>query len=50
MKITTLEKLNETACLKVYTVIDDTKIINNKNIAVDYGISEIKQRRVVYGR
>ncbi|WP_296882953.1 C1 family peptidase [uncultured Methanobrevibacter sp.] len=24
------------ACLKVYTVEDDTKIINNKNISVDY--------------
>ena len=24
------------ACLKVYTVDDDTKIINNKNISVDY--------------
>ena len=24
------------ACLKVYTVADDTKIINNKDIAVDY--------------
>ena len=24
------------ACLKVYTVADDSKIINNKNIAVDY--------------
>ena len=28
--------LNKTVCLKVYTVADDTKIINNKNIAVDY--------------
>ena len=25
------------ACLKVYTVADDTEIINNKNITVDYG-------------
>ena len=24
------------ACLKVYTVADDTKLINNKNISVDY--------------
>ena len=24
------------ACLKVYTVVDDTKIINNKDISVDY--------------
>ena len=28
--------LNKTVCLKVYTVADDTKIINNKNLAVDY--------------
>ena len=28
--------VNKTVCLKVYTVADDTKIINNKNIAVDY--------------
>ncbi|WP_295616316.1 hypothetical protein [uncultured Methanobrevibacter sp.] len=28
--------LNKTVCLKVYTVADDSKIINNKNIAVDY--------------
>ena len=28
--------LNKTVCLKVYTVVDDTKIINNKNISVDY--------------
>ena len=28
--------LNKTVCLKAYTVADDTKIINNKNIAVDY--------------
>ena len=27
---------NKTVCLKVYTVKDNTKIINNKNIAVDY--------------
>ena len=27
---------NKTVCLKVYTVKDDTKIINNKDIAVDY--------------
>ncbi len=27
---------NKTVCLKVYTVRDDTKIINNKNIVVDY--------------
>ena len=25
------------ACLKVYTVVDDSKIISNKDIAVDYG-------------
>ena len=28
--------INKTVCLKVYTVKDNTKIINNKNIAVDY--------------
>ncbi|WP_405268214.1 lectin like domain-containing protein [Methanobrevibacter sp.] len=27
---------NRTVCLKVYTVKDDTKVINNKNIVVDY--------------
>ena len=33
---TDLAPLNKTVCLKVYTVADDTKIISNKNIAVDY--------------
>ena len=33
---TDLAPLNKTVCLKVYTVADDTKIINNKNITVDY--------------
>mgnify|MGYP003307778315 CR=1 FL=1 len=33
---TDLAGLNRTVCLKVYTVADDTKIINNKNIVVDY--------------
>ena len=28
--------LNKTVCLKVYTVVDDTKMINNKDISVDY--------------
>ena len=28
--------LNKTVCLKVYTLADDSKIINNKNITVDY--------------
>ena len=28
--------LNKTVCLKVYTVADDSKIINNKDISVDY--------------
>ena len=28
--------LNKTVCLKVYTVVDDTKIINNNDITVDY--------------
>lgn len=44
-----LEKLNETACLKVYTVIDDTKIINNKNIAVDYDGGKYFSVKVVTG-
>ncbi|WP_298522759.1 C1 family peptidase [uncultured Methanobrevibacter sp.] len=29
--------LDSTVCLKAYTVIDDSKIINNKDISVDYG-------------
>ena len=33
---TDFASLNKTVCLKVYTVADDSKIINNKNIAVDY--------------
>jgi predicted outer membrane repeat protein len=28
---------NKIVCLKVYTVADDSKIINNENIVVDYG-------------
>ncbi len=28
--------LNKTVCLKVYTVADDSKIIENKNITIDY--------------
>ena len=28
---------NKTVCLKIYTVKDDSKIINNRNISVDYG-------------
>jgi C1A family cysteine protease len=28
---------NKTVCLKVYTVADDSKIINNNDISVDYG-------------
>lgn len=28
---------DKTVCLKVYTVGDDTKIINNRDITVDYG-------------
>lgn len=28
--------LNKTVCLKVYTVADDAKIVNNKDITVDY--------------
>ena len=31
-----LAPLNKTVCLKVYTVADNTKLVNNKNISVDY--------------
>ena len=31
-----LVPLNKTVCFKVYTVNDDTKIINNNDISVDY--------------
>lgn len=31
-----LSNINKTVCLKVYTLADDSKIINNKNIEVDY--------------
>ena len=31
-----MANFNATSCIKVYTVVDDTKIINNKNISVDY--------------
>ena len=33
---TDLYPLNKTVCLKVYTLADDTKVIDNKNITVDY--------------
>lgn len=29
--------LEQSVCLKAYTVLDDTKIINNNDISVDYG-------------
>ena len=35
------------ACLKVYTVADDSKIINNENITVDYGIGSYFSVQVV---
>ena len=35
------------ACLKVYTVDDDTKIINNENITVDYGSGSAFSVKVV---
>ena len=38
---------NRTVCLKVYTVRDDTKIIDNKNIAVDYSGGSYFSVRVV---
>ena len=41
--------LNKTVCLKVYTVADDTKIINNKNMAVDYGGGSYFTVKVVTG-
>ena len=34
-------------CLKVYTVADDSKIINNKNITVDYGSGSYFSVKVV---
>ncbi|WP_407415977.1 C1 family peptidase [Methanobrevibacter sp.] len=38
---------NKTVCLKVYTVADDTKIINNKDISVDYDGSKYFTVKVV---
>ena len=38
---------NKTVCLKVYTVKDDTKIVDNKNIAVDYSGGSYFSVRVV---
>ena len=35
------------ACLKVYTVADDSKIINNENITVDYGSESYFSVKVV---
>ena len=35
------------ACLKVYTVADDSKIINNENITVDYGSGSYFSVKVV---
>ena len=32
----TFTQQNKTVCLKVYTVADDTKVVNNKDITVDY--------------
>ncbi|WP_405269939.1 lectin like domain-containing protein [Methanobrevibacter sp.] len=39
--------LNKTVCLKVYTVVDDTKIIDNKDISVDYGSGSYFSVKVV---
>ena len=41
--------LNKTVCLKVYTLEDDSKIINNKNIAVDYSGGKYFSVNVVSG-
>ena len=38
---------NKTVCLKVYTVKDDTRIVDNKNIAVDYSGGSYFSVRVV---
>ena len=38
---TDMAPLNKTVCLKVYTVEDDTEIINNKDVTVDYTASPI---------
>jgi hypothetical protein len=38
---------NRTVCLKVYTVMDDTKIIENKDISVDYDGGSYFSVRVV---
>ena len=39
--------LDRTVCLKVYTLADDTKVINNKDIAVDYGSGSYFSVKVV---
>ena len=38
---------NRTVCLKVYTVADDSKIINNENVTVDYGSGSYFSVKVV---
>ena len=40
---------NKTVCLKVYTVKDDTKIIDNNDISVDYGSGSYFSVKVVTG-
>lgn len=42
-----LKPFNRTVCLKVYTVADDTKIINNKNVVADYAGGSCFSVRVV---
>ena len=39
--------LNKTVCLKVYTVVDDSKMINNKDISVDYASGSYFSVKVV---
>ena len=40
-------KLGYIACLKVYTVADDSRLINNENITVDYGSGSYFSVKVV---
>ncbi len=44
---TDLSTVNKTVCLKVYTVADDTKIINNKDASVNYGAGSYFSVKVV---
>ncbi|WP_406534982.1 lectin like domain-containing protein [Methanobrevibacter sp.] len=44
-----MEPLNKTVCLKVYTVADDCKVIQNKDITVTYGDGSYFKVKVVTG-